>query len=260
MNRSTRRTVQAKALEVGPEHATVSEPLSVPAGKTKPARLPLDYITLDPRLQSRQLKPSVVKDYLGVRRRGGEFPPVLVVHDTDDNYYLVDGNHRVAAERQLVGIEDIAVEIVDGTFDDAMWLSWGANRSHGLRRTRREKHDAIRAAVLHPRWRLESDRAIGQHIGCDHKTVGAVRRECAGGEFPTDTIAPRSHRPSGPSKPKILEACRLLAKLKPERARQFDRTELAIVRAAYESMHRLLFGGSTLTPEKPSASKDIVLN
>jgi hypothetical protein len=240
-------------------NATISSP-PVQAERTGPVRLALDYITLDPRLQSRQLKPSVVKDYLGVRRRGGEFPPVLVVHDIDDNYYLVDGYHRVAAERQLIGIEDISVQIVDGTFDDAMWLSWGANRSHGLRRTRKEKHRAIQAAVQHPRWHLESDRAIAQHIGCDHKTVGAVRRECASGEFPADKTAPRLHRPARPSKQKILKACQLLAKLKPERARQFNRAELAIVRPAYESMHRLLFGARTLTPGKSSASNDIVLN
>jgi len=206
---------------------------------------------LDDRLQSRQLKPGVVKDYLGVLRRGEELPPVQVVRDVNDDHYLVDGYHRVAATRQRVGIEDIAVEIVDGTFDDALWLSWGANRNHGLRRTQKDKRRAIRAAVQHPRWKLESDRAIAQHIGCDHKTVGAMRRECTAGEFPTDKTAPGSRPSAGPSKRKILQACRLLAMVQPEQARQFSPAELATVRAGYEPLHRLLFGASTLRPGKP---------
>ena len=79
--------------------------------------------------------------------------------------YLVDGHHRIAATRQMLGIEDIAVEIVDGTFADALWLSWGANRGHGLRRTQKDKRRAIQAAIDYPRWSLESDRSIARHIG-----------------------------------------------------------------------------------------------
>jgi hypothetical protein len=192
-----------------------------------------------------------VKDYLGVLRRGEELPPVRVVRDINNVYYLVDGRHRVAATRQLLGIEDIAVEIVDGTFEDALWLSWGANRNHGLRRTQKDKRRAIRAAVQHPRWKLQSDRAIAQHIGCDHKTVGAMRRECTGGEFPTDKTDPGSRLPPGPSKREFLQACRLLAQVHPEQARHLSPAELATVRAGYEPLHRLLFGASTLRPGKP---------
>jgi hypothetical protein len=47
-----------------------------------------------------------------------------------------------------------------------------------------------------------------------------------------------------------LSACRLLAKVQPEQARQFNRAELATVRTGYEPMHRLLFGASTLRPGK----------
>jgi hypothetical protein len=221
----------------------------VPAEQKRPARLALDHITLDHRLQSRQLRPGVVKDYLGVLRRGEELPPLLVVRDVNDDYYLVDGHHRLAATRQLLGIEDIAVKIIDGTFDDALWLAWGANRSHGLRRAQKDKRRAIQAAIQHPRWSMESDRAIAQQIGCDHKTVGAMRRECAAGEFPTGQMTQGTPPPSGLPKSKILEACRLLAKVQPEQARQFSREELATVRAGYEPLHRLLFGASTLRPE-----------
>ena len=226
------------------------------AERVKPARLALDHITLDFRLQSRRLRPGVVKDYVGVLRRGEELPPVLVVRDATDAYYLVDGFHRVAATRQQLGIEDIVVEIVDGTFADALWLSWGANRNHGLSRTQKDKRRAIQAAIEHPRWGRESDRAIAHHIGCDHKTVGAMRRECAAGEFPTRTLTQGSPPPSGPPKNKILKACQLLAKVRREQAPQFSREELATVRAGYEPLHRILFGASTLRQGKPNDAEE----
>jgi hypothetical protein len=216
----------------------------------RPGSLALDYITLDNQLQSRALKANVVSEYASVIRRGGELPPVLVVRDANDNYYLVDGHHRVAATRELTGIDDIAVEIIDGTFNDALWLSWGANRDHGLRRTQKDKRRAIHAALKHPLWwKKKSSRAIAKHIGCDHKTVAAMRQKLARGEFPTNKTA--QGPPRGPSKRDILKACQLLAKVQPEQARQFSAPELATVRAGYEPMHRLLYGASTLRPGKP---------
>jgi hypothetical protein len=228
-------------------------PPPVQGGRGEPARLALDSITLDSRLQSRELKSAVVKDYFGVLRRGEGLPPVRVVRDLNGDYYLVDGHHTVAATQKRLGIEDITVEIVDGTFEDALWLSWGAYRNHGLRRTQKDKGRTILAAVQHPRWSRESDRAIAQHIGCDHKTVGAMRRESAAGEFPTEQTAPGSRPPAGPFKRTILQACRLLAKIEPEQSRQFNPAELATVRAGYEPLHRLLFSASTLGPRKPRA-------
>ena len=72
-----------------------------------------------------------------------------------------------------------------------------------------------------------------------------------GGEFPTGKVTQGLGPPSKPSKSKILEACRLLAKVQPEQARQFSPEELATVRAGYEPLHRLLFGASTLRPGEP---------
>ena len=99
---------------------------SAQAGRGKPIRLALDDIALDDRLQSRKIRPGIVKDYVGVLRRGTELPPVRVVRDAHDVYFLVDGFHRVAATRQMLGVDDIAVEIIHGTFEDALWLSWSA--------------------------------------------------------------------------------------------------------------------------------------
>ena len=191
----------------------------------------------------------MVKDYVGALRRGEQFPPIRLVYD-GDQYYLVDGHHRLAATRELAGLEDIAVEVFDGTFSDALWLSWGANRDHGLRRTPEDKRRAVRAALAHPQWNKKSDREIARHIGCDHKTVAAIRR---GGEFPKATQD--SHPPSGPSKRAILQASKVLAKVQPEQARKFSNAELKTVRASHDPLYRFLFGDSTLKPPNPVSSE-----
>src|SRR5262245_51487982 len=139
---------------------TTQSKTSIREATSRKTRLALDHITLDTRLQSRELKSSVVKEYTGVLRRGGQFPPIRLVRDAKDIYYLVDGHHRVAAARKVVGLSDINAEIIEGTFADALWWSWGANRDHGLRRTQEDKRRAIRAALQHSKWGRKSDRAI----------------------------------------------------------------------------------------------------
>jgi hypothetical protein len=220
------------------EHCPVSVALK-PSG-SQPFRLALKHLTLDPQLQSRQLKPSVVSEYADVMRRGGEFPPVLVVLDGRGRYYLIDGHHRVEAQRNLVGLDDIAVNIVRGTFSDALWLSWGVNRTHGLPRTREAKVRAIRAALCHPKWSKSSNRKIAEHIGCDHKTVGKMRDRVFG-EFPTEGTQATPKGNVGVTKNQIFQACRLLAKARPEQF-QFEAAELAELSAGHDSLSQLLAG------------------
>jgi hypothetical protein len=206
--------------------------------RSGPIQLALEYLTEDPRLQGRNLKPNVVKDYAAAMGRGVRLPPVRVVYDGKDTYYLVDGYHRVAAARDLAGIDRIDVEIIAGSFTDALWHSWAANRDHGLRRTKEEIRRAIRAALEHPDWSKQSDRKIAQHIGCDHKTVSAVRRILGRGEFPSQTAVASGQKP--PSKKSILRACQLLMSLQAEHVCAFNETESAVIRAAGESVRRLL--------------------
>lgn len=215
-------------------------------------RLALDYLTLNPQLQARELKPSVVKNYLAAMRRGEEFPPVTVVRDGNDRYYVVDGHHRVEARRQLVGIHDIAINIIPGTFTDALWHSWGVNRDHGLPRTQEAKRKAIRSALRHPRWGKESDRAIAKHIGCDHKTVGAMRRLNPSGEFPTPATEVKEE--TAPSKKAILNASLLLARVQSGQESDFAPDELAIVKKGHEAV-TLAFATKMLPSESQKRTK-----
>ncbi len=206
------------------------------SANSRSTRLAIEYITEDPKLQGRKLKPAVVNRYVEALRRNEFLPPVKIVRDKDDNYYLVDGYHRLAATRELNGLDTIDAEITPGTYDDALWHSWGANRSHGLPRTREELRSAVRSALKHPKWSKESDRKIGRQVGCDHKTVGNMRRTLVRvrGEFPTGS------RKLGLLDKQVLKACQLLASAQPEQVSPFETAECAILRAGYESLMQLL--------------------
>jgi hypothetical protein len=201
--------------------------------------LALDHLTLDSRLQSRKLHSSIVKEYSAVLRRGGTLPPVRVVRDSNDAYYLVDGHHREAACRQLNGLDQIEAEVIDGTFDDALWHSWGANRDHGLRRTQKETRQIVRAVLQHPKWRKKSNRAIARHVGCDHKTVAAIRCSLSG-EIPKRRARATPGADSESGKREVLEACRLLAEAHLDRNCQFDQNELAVISNGCAALQRLL--------------------
>jgi hypothetical protein len=126
---------------------------------------------------------SKIAEYAELMRAGVEFPPLQVVFD-GAQYWLVDGFHRAeAAER--AELTDFACEVTQGTLEQAQWMSYGVNATHGLPRTNWDKRRAVAAALNHALSKDLSDRAIAQHVGCDHKTVGSVRRELvASGEVP----------------------------------------------------------------------------
>lgn len=102
--------------------------------------------------------------------------PIVV----DQHGRVVDGNNRYAIAAELgIDCPRIVVQIADD--DDAIdkAISLNCARRH---LTQEQKRELIRAEIQ--RRPDDSDRAIGRRVGCDHKTVGAVRRELSGGEFP----------------------------------------------------------------------------
>jgi len=104
---------------------------------------------------------------------GDRFPPV-VVFQSNTEYLLADGFHRLHA-RRLAKFERIDAEVRQGTRLDALKFSLSANHQHGLRRTNEDKRHAVEIALREfPEW---SDQAIAQMCGVSHPSVGAVRRE-----------------------------------------------------------------------------------
>lgn len=105
-------------------------------------------------------------------------PPILVSEDGA----IIDGEHRVAAARQL-GVTDIPAIVVPlGSVAGAeLLLAIEANTSHGLPLSREERRAAV-AAVLAVRPEM-SDREIARVCGVGRGLVATIRAttSCSGG-------------------------------------------------------------------------------
>ena len=107
--------------------------------------LPVEQIIIDKdRMQAREkINQTVVSEYADLYREGTELPPITVFKVGDD-YFLVDGFHRFAAQKKL-DFTEVPVELREGDMADALRYAAGANATHGQRRT---PGDARRAALI----------------------------------------------------------------------------------------------------------------
>jgi hypothetical protein len=199
-----------------------------PAG-VPPERLRTDGVLL------REPDPDVVADYVQALERGDPFPPGEVVWDGKE-YWLWDGGHRCAAHRQLG--RDFAVNVRDGTQEEAQWLASGANTTHGLRRSNDHKRKAVELALrLHPE---QSNSALAGHCGVDEKMVRTARTrlEAAGDvraakvrtgkdnrELDTGGIGRRAPKEARPGSPLPRPATSAKPKSSPPRADPESRAE-----------------------------------
>jgi hypothetical protein len=142
------------------------------------ARLAVDRIRTDGATQPRAaIHEPTVAEYAEAIEAGVVLPPVTVFND-GGTYWLADGFHRVAATKRI-GCLDIEVDLRVGTRRDAMLHSFGANATHGLRRTNDDKRRAVVAMLSDPDWAAWSSREIARVCAVDHKTVAKVRTEMA---------------------------------------------------------------------------------
>jgi hypothetical protein len=142
------------------------------------ARLAVDRIRTDGATQPRAaIHEPTVAEYAEAIEAGVVLPPVTVFND-GGTYWLADGFHRVAATKRI-GCLDIEVDLRVGTRRDAMLHSFGANATHGLRRTNDDKRRAIVAMLSDPDWSQWSDREIGRVAVVSRMTVARVRSEMA---------------------------------------------------------------------------------
>ncbi len=128
-------------------------------GNTQP-RFAMDWVT--------------VSEYAERMVAGDPFPPIVVFFD-GVFHWLADGFHRVKAAEQI-GAAQIDADIQPGTLEDAQWYSFGANKSHGLRRSNEDKRQAVERALAHPKAASMTDVAIAQHCGVSSHTIGNYRK------------------------------------------------------------------------------------
>ncbi|MBT3269420.1 hypothetical protein HN371_19915 [Candidatus Poribacteria bacterium] len=133
-------------------------------------------IELSDDVQSRvAVNKGVINDFEEAMKAGDEFPPIVVFHD-GETYWCADGWHRVHAAMKAKK-ETIEADIYEGGKEDALLHSVGANATHGLRRTNKDKRRAITILLQHEVWGKWSVREIARRAGVTHPTVTSVRQK-----------------------------------------------------------------------------------
>jgi hypothetical protein len=138
--------------------------------------LHLSKIRLDGNTQPRvELEESLISEYEEAYKTGIQMPPLEVMFD-GASYWLWDGFHRRwGADR--AGLDKLPCNVTNGTREDAQWASYGANVTHGLRRSNGDKAKAVKAALRHPKGPGTTDSKLAEHCGVSMPTVSKYRAE-----------------------------------------------------------------------------------
>lgn len=139
-------------------------------------KLRVDQIRTDGGTQSRaRLNALVVDEYAEAIRGGADFPPVRVMFD-GENYWLVDGFHRVHAARQA-GLTEIEADVEEGDRRAAVWASLAVNATHGLRRSNEDKRRAVFTMLEDVEWSKLSGNEIARQCSVSNMLVSRMRAE-----------------------------------------------------------------------------------
>ena len=137
----------------------------------------LDLISVDAGTQQRPLDEDVLNRYMALVADGVEFPPVEVVTD-GPNFWLYDGFHRLECFKRRKQ-KAISAYVTEGTLRDAIWLSFSANRDHGLSRQKGVAKHIIEQILTDSSWSKKSLTAIAKHVGVTKQYVSLVKDELA---------------------------------------------------------------------------------
>ena len=120
--------------------------------------------------------------------------PAIVVHRAD--FTVIDGQHRVAAARQL-GLHHVRAVLFDGSPDDAYVEFVRCNVGHGLPLSLEERRAAVQRILRTHADR--SDRGIAEVCGVSPKTVARVPRRIPRLRWTGNERHPRGSRWAGPT-------------------------------------------------------------
>ena len=127
------------------------------------------------------LRRDTIAEYVEAIERGDTLPPIIVFEcmstaGAPKLYVLADGFHRVKAYEKTQA-QKVNADVRKGTLDDAKWFAIGANKSHGLTRSNKDKENAVKAALKHPNAVGKTDVSIAEHCGVSQPYVGKLRKE-----------------------------------------------------------------------------------
>lgn len=136
-----------------------------------------------PELQARAggISTSHVTDMLATLQSGEELKPPVgspasfrVFRLADGRMVVTDGWHAGEAHKRH-GSDTVTAEVIDGTWEEAIWDASGRNVTHGLKRTNEDKERAISLA-LHSKP-SSSNQLIAAHCRVSDSLVARVRAE-----------------------------------------------------------------------------------
>jgi hypothetical protein len=142
--------------------------------------VPLADIRRDAGIQPRtRLNDETVAAYADLIREGEvHFPPVVIFYDGSE-YLLADGFHRVTAVEQA-GENEVFAEIRHGTREDAIRYACGANSTHGLPLTNKDKNQVVHRMLIiedsKPGEQRLSERDIARHCGVSQAFVNKLKQ------------------------------------------------------------------------------------
>jgi len=137
--------------------------------------LNITQIILDPQLNTRiaGLDLVTVTEYAESMSAGDIFPPLDVFTD-GENYWLVDGFHRIEAMKQT-GITETTVTLHQGTWREAKLFSFQVNVEHGKRRTNADKRRNVMQMLEDDEWANWSDHEIARRCRVTNHLIAAMR-------------------------------------------------------------------------------------
>lgn len=146
----------------------------------KTQSLYLDKIDRDAGTQIRlKINQEVVEEYAECMKNGDRFPPITVFKCKEGRrvfYTLADGFHRCLAA-ELNKQKTISCEILEGEERDALQYALKANSAHGLRRTNKDKRNAVKIALKDEEWAEYSNNEIARLCAVSEFLVRNVRKE-----------------------------------------------------------------------------------
>jgi ParB-like chromosome segregation protein Spo0J len=142
----------------------------------EPSSLALTSLERDPAINCRAggVSEGIAKGYAEALQAGGVFPPVIVFRDAEGKSWLADGFHRVRAH-ELVGREEVPVDLREGDRRAALFFAASANKDHGAQRSNKDKRKAVLVLVNDAGWASMSDAEIARHAGVSDRFVAKLR-------------------------------------------------------------------------------------
>jgi hypothetical protein len=162
--------------------------------------VPLADIRIDGGTQQRPIDDPTVLKYAALMAEGVVFPEVTIAFDGKDNW-LIDGFHRYHATRKL-NKTAISAQVGEGTKREAIWMSFAANKDHGLPRQAGTLKDMLFKTVFPDKeWSAETDKGLADWVGASPGYICKCRKEFVLSKEPAkpkETTTPAVAQPKSP--------------------------------------------------------------